>query len=313
MSKRVGESSIIDYSRTPQRSPQIAATREKLTFLTATISSPLKECLRQKMGIHSILDNTKQFVTGKYTTLDAQIIKAAVETNKVAHFLVIAPKVRSYDSRIGPYDSLKVVVKENCSFSLLVHNKVMEGVVESTLLPSSSIIKVLDKLADPNIVVCSGIQEYSTFKGRIGYDMKRVFHVNFPPDSVRDIDCSVIFEDKATQRKTTCSKCMSLKWELARRKSEHDNLTQSQVKERQSSSFHVPYDALSPCSKKARFENMRDTIRRLKSKVEYFSIKIERLSTCDKQNNEIGQLVSSICATSLGKESLRSIYAKLMM
>ena len=222
-----GESSIIDYSRTPQRSPRIAATRQKLTFLTATISSPLKECLRQKMGgIHSILDNTKQFVTGKYTTLDAQIVKAAVETNKVAHFLVIAPKVRSYDSRIWPYDSLKVVVKENGSFSLLVHNKVMEeGVVESTLLPSSSIIKVLDKIADPNIVVCSSIQEYSTFKGRIGYDMKRVFHVNFPPDSVRDIDCSVIFEDKATQRKTTCSKCMSLKWELARWKREHDNLT----------------------------------------------------------------------------------------
>lgn len=284
-----GESSIIDYSRTPRRSPRIAATRQKLTFHTATISSPLKECLRQKMGIHSILDNTKQFVTGKYTTLDAQIVKAAVETNKVAHFLVIAPKVRSYDSRIGPYDSLKVVVKENGSFSLLVHDKVMEeGVVESTLLPSSSIIKVLDKLADPNIVVCSGIQEYSTFKGRIGYDMKRVFHVNFPPDSVHDIDCSVIFEDKATQRKTTCSKCMSLKWELARRKREHDNLTQSQVKEQQSSSSHVPYDALSPCSKKARFENMRDTIHRLKSKVEYFSRKIERLSTCDKQNNEIG-------------------------
>ena len=223
-----GESSIIDYSRTPRRSSRIAATRQKLTFLTATISSPLKECLRQKMGIHSILDNTKQFVTGKYTTLDAQIVKAEVETNKVAHFLVIAPKVRSYDSRIGPYDSLKVVVKENGSFSLLVHDKVMEErVVESTLLPSISIIKVLDKLADPNIVVCSGIQEYSTFKGRIGYDMKGVFHVNFPPDSVRDNDCSVIFEDKATQRKTTCSKCMSLKWELARRKREHDNLTQA--------------------------------------------------------------------------------------
>ena len=103
---------------------------------------------------------------------------------------------------------------------------------------------------------------------------------------------------------------MSLKWELARRKREHDNLTQSQVKERQSSSLQVPYDAISPCSKKTRFENMRDTIHRLKSKVEYFSRKIERLSTCDRQNKEIGQLVSSICATSIGKENLHSIYAE---
>lgn len=140
-----------------------------------------------------------------------------------------------------------------------------EGVVESTLLPSSSTIKVLDKLADLNIVACIGIEEYSTYKARIGYDMKRVSHVNFPSDSVRDIDCSVILEVKAIQKKTTCSKCMSLKWELARRKREHDNLTQSQVKERQSSSSRVPYDALSPCSKKARFENMRDTIHRLRS------------------------------------------------
>ena len=74
------------------------------------------------MGIHSLLDSTKLFVTSKYITLDAQIVKAAVDTNKVARFLVIARKVRCYDSRYGPYDSQKVVVKENGSFVLIVYD-----------------------------------------------------------------------------------------------------------------------------------------------------------------------------------------------
>ncbi len=173
----------------------------------------------------------------------------------------------------------------------------------------SHIVPVLDKLADPFMVVCSGIQDYSLFKTSIGYDMSRLVFVSCPPDSVCDIDCAVLYVNKTTQRKLSiCSKCNSLKWQLSRRKRQHDNLTPSQITERQSSSSRVRFDVLSPCSKKARFDNMRETIHHLKCQVKYSSGIIDRLSTNEKQNREIGHLVNSICVSSHGSDSLQEVF-----
>ena len=87
--------------------------------------------------------------------------------------------------------------------------------------------------------------------------------ISCPPDSVRDIECPVFYEGK-------CSKCISLKWQLSRRKRGHAMLTLSQRKERQCSSSHVPFDVLSPHREKARFESMKETIHSLKTRAEYF-------------------------------------------
>ena len=60
---------------TPRRSPRLAAMQQKLNFRESTISSPLKERLRIKIGTVSILDETKPFVADKYNSLDAQIVR----------------------------------------------------------------------------------------------------------------------------------------------------------------------------------------------------------------------------------------------
>ena len=63
--------------------------QQKLKFREGTILSPLKECLRKKIGTVSIyfLDETKQFVADKYNSLNVQIVTAAVEAEVEASIL----------------------------------------------------------------------------------------------------------------------------------------------------------------------------------------------------------------------------------
>ena len=293
---------------TPRRPPP-------LTIAASTITTPVRESLRKLTGDHDILDNTKRFIDDesrpRYSSLDVQLVKAEVEANKLKRFLTVTRKVKYYNPKIGPYDSVKLVVKEDGTFCLLAcDTTIEEGRVEGPLA-SSHIVPLLDKMADPHIAICSGIQDYSVYKASIGFEMSRVALVSCPPDSVRDIECTVLYENKSTRRRSLiCPKCNSLKWQLSRRKREHDKLTPSQRIKRQSSSSHVLFDVLSPCSKKARFKNMRETIHHLQSKVVYFSERVNRLSISDKQNSEIGQLISSICTSPHGTDSLHEIFAE---
>lgn len=98
--------------------------------------------------------------------------------------------MRCYDSRIGPYDSVIVVVKSDGVFSLLVYDQQLkEGIVTTKGSSAfSDLVLVLDKLANAQIVVCVGISNYSEIQSSIGYDVRRVVPVFCPPDSVRDIE-----------------------------------------------------------------------------------------------------------------------------
>ena len=119
-----------------------------------------------------------------------------MEGNKLSQFLVVACKLRCHDSKIGPYDAIKLMVKGDGTFSLLVYDQMLkEGCVKGPL-SSSSIVPVLDKLANPQIVVSIGIQSYSEFKASIGYDLRRVVPISCPPDSVRNMECQVFYEGK---------------------------------------------------------------------------------------------------------------------
>ena len=238
------EMATSDAPSTPRRLPR------HNSVAASSVTTPVRDSLRKLTGNHAaILEDTKCFIEDEpsYSSLDVQLVKAEVEANKLNHFLVVTRKVKYYDRKIGPYDSIKLVVKEDGTFSLLVYDKTIEeGSVEGPL-SSSHIVPVLDKLADPYMAVCSGVQDYSVFKASIGYDMSRVVLVSCPPDSVRDIECTVMYENKSNRRKSLiCPKCNSLKWQLSRRKREHDKLTPSQRLKRQSSSSHVPFDVLSP-------------------------------------------------------------------
>ena len=173
--------------------------------------------------------------------------------------------------------------------------------------PSSSIIPSLDKLANHTLTVCPGIKGYTSYKTTIGYDLKRVVTNNCPPNSARDSECTIMYDQPSTKKSALCAKCISLKWQLTKRKKEHDELTTPERLRRRSSSSKVAFDVLSPSSKRARFQNMSKTIHQLQSKVEYYSEKIERLSTNEVQNKEIGELVSSIVSTPNGCQQLRDI------
>ncbi len=181
-----------------------------------------------------------------YSSLDVQLIEAEVDEYKLTRFLIIVRKVKCFDRKIGPYDCIKLVVKEDGTLSFSVYDKIIEeGRVKAPLvLSSGSILSVLGKLAEPCMVVCTGIQNYSILKASIGYDLSRVVLVSCPPhDSVRDYNCPVLYEKKSSRRKlSTCSKCNSLKWQLSRPKCEHEQLTPAERKVRQSSSSSVPFD-----------------------------------------------------------------------
>ena len=76
--------------------------------------------------------------------------------------------MKSYDHKIGPYDAMKLVVKEDGCYMLLVCD---ESVEESTVqTPPSSIfiLQALNKLADQIWIVCHSVNSYSVFKASIG-------------------------------------------------------------------------------------------------------------------------------------------------
>ena len=82
----------------------------------------------------------------------------------------------------------------------------------------------------------------------------------WPPDTARDYECTVFYEKSFTQKTPLCKKCVSLKWRLSARKMEHDLLTSEHRWQRTSST--VPFDILSPESKKARLSNTRSNMHR---------------------------------------------------
>ena len=141
---------------------------------------------------------------------------------------------------------------------------------------------------------CPGIKPYSAYKNGIGYDLKRVVMSKWPPDTARDYECTVFYEKSSTRKTQLCKKCVSLKWCLSARKMEHDQLIDEHSWQRQQAKSTVPFDILSPGSKKARLSSMRQGIANLWSQAKCNAENIELTSMNDKQNYEIVELVKSI-------------------
>ena len=128
---------------------------------------------------------------------------------------------------------------------------------------------------------------------------------SWPPNTARDYECTVFYEKSSTQKTALCKKCTSLKWRLSARKMEHNQLTNEH---RQQASSTVPFDFLSPESKKARLSNMRREIVTLRTQAKSSAEKIERISMNDKQNDEITELIKSIDNSDDGQSALQSIF-----
>ena len=304
---------FVPPSVTPRRSPRLAVRRSACDsqLQRPGLSTPVRDSVRKFLlsGKGTLLDDLKQFIDDCecYRSLEAQLVTAESEVNELRKYILITRRVKCYDDDLGPYDAVRLVVEEGGAYKLLVYDKLLEENTVQAPFPSSSIVASLDKLADRGLIVCPGIKGYSTYKTSIGYDLKRAVTNNCPPNSARDSECTIIYDQPSTRKSPLCAKCVSLKWQLSKRKKEHDELTSTERLHRQSSSSKVAFDVLSPSSKRARFDNMRKTIHQLQSKVEYYSEKIERLSTNEVQNKEIGELVSSIISTPHGRQQLCEI------
>ena len=117
----------------------------------SNILTPVRQLLRKLAGKSTVLDDLKEFIeqTESYSSLMAQSVTAEIEFNSLRNFLVFSRKVKGYDPKIGPYDTIKLVVKEDGCY---------------------------------------------VFKASIGYDFNRVVIVNFPPNSVRDSEGTVLYQ-----------------------------------------------------------------------------------------------------------------------
>ena len=267
--------------------------------------------LEKEKNNPSVLEDLQQFVSQGYPSLTAKIVLADTGDNKLSRFLVATRNIKSYHDQCGPYDALRLTVRDDATFKLLCYEKTLEEGVLSIPVSCCSVIGSINKLADISWEVCPGIGSYSTYSGSIGYNLKRVVKVNcFLPDSVRDHECPVLYQRSPMKKSPICDKCTSLKWDLTKRKRTHDEMTQSQRIKRQCTNSNVPFNVLSPTSQKARVNNMRKTIKNMQSKVEYCSKRIERLSANEDQNTEVGQLIDAVVSNDEGCRMLDEIYSE---
>lgn len=176
------------------------------------------------------LMHLKRFIeeAEEYTSLTAEVATTDVGNNTLKNFLILSRKLKCYDDDVGPYDVVRLVVTEDGSYRLLAYDNLLEENVVTTPVKASCIVTTLNKLMDRSWVVCPGIKGYSVYKDSIGYNLKRVVVNNCLPDSVHDHECTVMYQQRSTSQSPICSECMSLKWQLTRRKREHDDLTPSQ-------------------------------------------------------------------------------------
>lgn len=188
------------------------------------------------------LKNYLEDKAGKYCTLSSELVKVDTGGNTLRFFLVITRKIKSYDSHVDPYDSLKVIVSEDGTYKFVVHGKTIQANV-ATPPPCSSgpIEDTLDKLLDELWIACPGIDGYSVFRDSIGFDLKRVKTDSCPPDSARSDECPVLFNRQTKSKSLSCDKCLSLKWLLTRRKKEHDAMSAGRRTQRQSTSSCLPF------------------------------------------------------------------------
>ena len=258
------------------------------------------------------MDELQSFIkcSEKYRLLEATSNTAEIEFNVIKTYLVITRNIKSYDEHIGPYDALKIIVEESGKYKMIAYYKVLQEDIVELPITSNKITAALDILVTQNMGICPGISGYSVFKNSIGYDLKQVVACHFPPDSARNCNCTIIFDRNSMKKSLFCSKCVSLKWQLSRRKKEHDTMTSFERSQRQSESSSVAFDILSPVSKRAKYDNMRKSIHQMKTKLLKLTDEIERLSTIDTQNMEVGELVDSINSTACGQQELDKILSE---
>ena len=101
-------------------------------------------------GKGTLLEELKRFIDDSecYCSLETQLVTAEFEINELRKYALVTRRVKCYDDDMGPYDAVWLVVEEDGCYKLLVYDKLLEENIVQAPFSSSSVIGVLDKLAN---------------------------------------------------------------------------------------------------------------------------------------------------------------------
>lgn len=267
------------------------------------------------------LEKLKDKISDCFKNMESRIVVVENANGGVDEYLEVALKRKVIDPNFGPLDGFKIIFDKFC-FKVHFFTELLE---EGTVIDVECVanLRILQKLNSSSACVCLGISEYSEYRQRIGFDSKNVVQVSLPSNTVRHVNCEQLCKPKANVLKTfgCCEPCSSLKWYLMRLKRKHDpeaapkdhDTSQSLPYHQQSSSV-IPFDFLSPKSKKARMVNVKKENKVLKVKLARLRTQMESnaLAVNDDQSKEITELVTAITSTEAGQRELEKIFDEVV-
>ena len=179
---------------TPCRSPCVAA-RQVLNHPLAvtTVSSQTRSILKKSLLGHAyeLFDRISDL---EYSSLSATVV-AAEEDDKIRDYLLICRNIKTYIAEVGPRDALHLIIDTDGNYCLLVYNQLLqEGAM--TITDFSCLSQIAEKMNDKTWVICVGVQQYSTYKSSIGYDLAPVNTTDHPPNTACHKKCLYAFYKK---------------------------------------------------------------------------------------------------------------------
>ena len=287
---------------TPRRSPRLA---KKRTRLEAEMESPTLRKVRACFGEDEkhLFGSIQECLTSFHN-----LIVTYEEEKRLKRCLMIARKVKQYDSSFAPFDSVRLVVETDGSFKFHLYGFVVEEGL--SLGPITCDNSILSKIDDNKNITCPGISNYSTYLSSIGYNIKRAHPVHFPNDSVQDVDCPILYQKKPKQQSNLCSCCLQLKKRLSERMRSRQSVSVPDKMKRSSASSKVPEKYLSPASKKTKMKNMRQKVVVLQDQVRKLLCTVDRYEIEEKQMQEISNLVKTIHDSEAGQNELERIFSE---
>ena len=98
---------------------------------------------------------------------------------------------------IGP---VRLVVNSNGKYKLHVY----ENVLEDGEVGFQPIEDVLSRIYESSWIVRPGINNYSSYNGAIGYDVKGAKPCSWPTNIACDVECQIWYHKDAKQQSTLC-------------------------------------------------------------------------------------------------------------
>lgn len=271
--------------KTPRRSPRIASKRALEEILT-----PSRSKLRCVLGSPDItsLDEFRRTIEGQFTSLKSEVATYE-EDEKLFRCLLVTRKVKLSHTVLGPFDSLRLIIKPDRSFKLYVFDKVLE---EGSKMEASN--PVLSRINDSSIVCCPGIPYYQSYQSAIGFEPKGVSRCFIPPGNARHDECPILFSKGPKKQSKLCLKCLKLKKRLVEMKSSHENMSVEHKESRTLPDSKVPTRFLSPSSKEKKMENVCKERKVLRKKNERLMSMNKKYELEEIQRDELSALIKAI-------------------